>query len=566
MFNLKHFSNKNKTNHVSTRNRIQNHYVSPLEELDTRTRRWKPKKVIENERYEKLCQKGECNRFEPPPSSYEFFFINKKSTIETLNRLIERSRQTAQYTIDTENQLQKPPQQSLPALIQVEFIGPNHGSTIILIETLHLPFEDSILFEKIRELCQTILSKDNIMYSWGTLNEELKNFCRFNLFDQHHIQQVKMINTQDDFKDYFNAEYSSSTQIEMKTNEKYSLQLAMFIVFNQWLNKRMTLSNWGCGIDLSLNTFRTINRFDETYNEKLKNEKEYRGLMTNYAINDCLAVTQLVNRIEKWKSSKASPIRIEREESVDDGRMTIDHEQRQSLDEFCSVYEDLFQVLVSNEETRTFHNVSQKSFTDNSTIKRNVRLHDQDDEMMVHESDEPTRNDAPSRKPLDHHQRTTTTMYEEDGGGVQSDYAPRRIYLDPNPNDGSSNDMLIHDRNESSQVKRPSRLDRKRKPTAELTHQQLRNRISNDRRRAKRYRFEVIRRIYPLFNITKIKRILKSMNIFYTNINVVQQTLFIGLKNQEIANEVEGQLNDRLFTKQHFDRLYPKKTKSIYQH
>ena len=93
---------------------------------------------------------------------------------------------------------------------------------------------------------------------------------------------------------------------------------------------------------------------------------------------------------------------------------------------------------------------------------------------------------------------------------------------------------------------------------SELTPQQRRNRKTNDRLRAKRHTFEVIRKIYPLFNITKVKRILKSMNIFYVNINIVGHTLFIGVKTQDVANEVEYQLNDRLFTKQHYYRLYPK--------
>jgi hypothetical protein len=48
------------------------------------------------------------------------------------------------------------------------------------------------------------------------------------------------------------------------------------------------------------------------------------------------------------------------------------------------------------------------------------------------------------------------------------------------------------------------------------------------------------------------------MNIFYVNINLVRDTLFIGLKNQEIVNEVEQLLHKRIFTEQHFNRLYRK--------
>jgi hypothetical protein len=76
------------------------------------------------------------------------------------------------------------------------------------------------------------------------------------------------------------------------------------------------------------------------------------------------------------------------------------------------------------------------------------------------------------------------------------------------------------------------------------------NRKSNHRRRAKGYRYEVIRHLYPLFNITKVKQILKSMNIFYVNINIVKHTLFIGLKNQITVDEVEQLLHDQIFTEQ----------------
>ena len=89
-------------------------------------------------------------------------------------------------------------------------------------------------------------------------------------------------------------------------------------------------------------------------------------------------------------------------------------------------------------------------------------------------------------------------------------------------------------------------------------NQKTRNRIANRRRRGKRYRFEVIRQIYPSFTITKLKRILKSINITYVNINIVRQTLYIGLKDKELVDETEKLLHKRVFTEQHYRRLYLK--------
>ncbi|CAF1582509.1 unnamed protein product [Rotaria magnacalcarata] len=111
----------------------------------------------------------------------------------------------------------------------------------------------------------------------------------------------------------------------------------------------------------------------------------------------------------------------------------------------------------------------------------------------------------------------------------------------------------VHVRNEPEQV---SNFNILHSTTQISTPRQIRNRKINRRHRANRYRFEVIRHVYRLFNITKIKQILESMNICYVNINMVRCTLFIGVKNQTIVDEVEKLLHDRIFTEQHYNRLY----------
>ena len=122
---------------------------------------------------------------------------------------------------------------------------------------------------------------------------------------------------------------------------------------------------------------------------------------------------------------------------------------------------------------------------------------------------------------------------------------------------------MLHDQNEPSEVGRTSRLHSEINPTStnHRTAQQIRNRISNDRRRAKRYRFEVIRQVYPLFHISRVKRILKAMDIRYVNINIVPHNLFIDLKNKLIVEETDEVIHDRIFTDQYHLRLYPKNDK-----
>jgi hypothetical protein len=165
------------------------------------------------------------------------------------------------YTIDTESQLQSPPQQSKPALIQIEFLYPKYLSIIILIETLYLPPTSSQTFQLIKQLCQIIFFNNHHIYSWGNAKEELSKFCRYNLFDKDDIDRVNRINVQDEFKTWLKKNHPSSPHVKLKLTDLYSLQFAIYTVFNEWLDKRMTLANWGHGIDLTLNTITISKKF-----------------------------------------------------------------------------------------------------------------------------------------------------------------------------------------------------------------------------------------------------------------------------------------------------------------
>ena len=557
---MKRFTEGNGFTRLSTKRRIQLHYSSPLEEVDNRTRKWKPNKVRENDRYEQLCRNGECTPFEFPSSTYQHFFINKKTTLATLDDLIEYARHVTHYTIDTESQIQPAPRQPSPALLQVEFVNPHRSPVIILVETLHLPPNDSHLFTKIRQLCRTILSASNTIHSWGTLVDELEKFSQFNLFTGNDIQQVQMKNIQEDFKQAFHTKYPFSTYVKTKATENYSLQLAMYVASNQWLDKRMTLSNWGCGIDLSLGTIETTIKFNTSYDEQMGNEKEYRRLMTAYAIHDCLAVTQLVNRIDMWKLT-TPPTTVEPEETSGDERAFTNDEQQDLIVELHPMSEDLFEVHTTMEENEYSSRQTYQRNHNDSVINHDERLNEHDGSETVHVSNEPILYQT-VQEPIGYGE-PMAIQHNEDGDGIRSlpetmnvhlGHHRRRTLIDFT---NETSNMTTHVQNESSQVNL-FYLDRSERPNLQSTPQQRRNRAFYDRRRAKRYTFEVIRQLYPLFNITKVKRILRSMNIFYVNINIVRHTLFIGVKTQDVANEVEYQLNDRLFTKQHYYRLYPK--------
>ena len=64
-------------------------------------------------------------------------------------------------------------------------------------------------------------------------------------------------------------------------NPSWSLQKAVRFVFNQALDKSLTFNIWSCGLDLSLNTWRT------------DNDQHTRQALMSYMINDLFASTNL---------------------------------------------------------------------------------------------------------------------------------------------------------------------------------------------------------------------------------------------------------------------------------
>ena len=88
------------------------------------------------------------------------------------------------------------------------------------------------------------------------------------------------------------------------TKETCSLQFAIYKTFNHWLTKRFTLANFGCGLDITLNTISVPRKFTNIPEQILKDEEEIRQLMINYALNDCLPVTKLVHQLPSPTESK----------------------------------------------------------------------------------------------------------------------------------------------------------------------------------------------------------------------------------------------------------------------
>ena len=120
---------------------------------------------MDNNNYKNLYQAGKCELFEISSSNYRHYYIHRKTPIDVLNDLIDYATLTTHFTLDTESQLQPSLQPLKSALVQIEFVYENNPSILIIIETIHLPTEDSPTFKKIKKLCRTTFSNNHRIYA-----------------------------------------------------------------------------------------------------------------------------------------------------------------------------------------------------------------------------------------------------------------------------------------------------------------------------------------------------------------------------------------------------------------
>ncbi|CAF4598428.1 unnamed protein product, partial [Didymodactylos carnosus] len=153
----------------------------------------------------------------------------------------------------------------------------------------------------------------NHIYAWGDPEAELRPFSTFHLFNN----DIRFIphNVQDKFTDWYGS---------CNSNDKYSLQFAIKTVFNEYLNKQMTLAEWACGIDLNLDTFIPKQFVGQQRTLCIQEEKRIRSLLKEYAMNDCFAVTKLIHRIMPIEQNSLTPQPLEYEQ-VSDDELTVVH-------------------------------------------------------------------------------------------------------------------------------------------------------------------------------------------------------------------------------------------------
>ena len=300
----------------------------------------------------------------------------------------------------------------------------------------------------------------------------------------------------------------------------------------------MTLANWGCGIDPILNTISIPKGLKSQQNQIIKDEEEYRRLMTIYAWNDCLAVTQSVRQIGSTISSVTSTMPYE---DISDDEQTIIYQpsrQTVNLSSFNDVNDEL-EIHVQHDILNDDNHSIGKSLRNELTGVRDQNepyemiSDDNSDDMSLPEI---MKLHLPFISPyLNRYQfNNKESRTKNDNNGVHA--------LDEPPN----NVEIIFNDEPNKETMTKQCHDHQ-----SLTRNQRKNRI----KRAQRYRYEVIRQIYYRFTIRNIKKVLLFMNIAYVNINVVGTTLFIGVKNEQIRRTVDAMLHNDIFTEEHYYRI-----------
>lgn len=286
--------------------RFRNQYVPPYERLLRRFQKWKPKKFDGEKKLQKLCKEGRLIPFQQP-ENYSCYFIHEKTEIQLVDDLIDQGRLTIHYSIDTEGD----PFLHRPAILQVEFIRHDAPSIVIIMEASYLPRSTSPLLRKIQQLWSIIFTTNNHIYSWGPALKELEQFNANNLFNSNIII------------------YDHDVQEKFSGGELYSLQAAIKFEFGEYLNKTATLAEWACGIDLYLDTYIPKDSIGPERRYRINEEKKYRAILKQYAINDVFAVTRLIYQIN-LSNSLTPPLTSGPEPSLD--HETLDNAQEQSIE------------------------------------------------------------------------------------------------------------------------------------------------------------------------------------------------------------------------------------------
>ena len=154
-------------------------------------------------------------------------------------------------------------------------------------------------------------------------------------------------------------------------------------MFKEYLNKEYTVAEWGCGIDYSLEKYIPKRLFGEERTKYIREEKRARSLMTDYAINDCFAVSKVIFKITYLEQD--TPKRSNQCDNIPDEDLSVVHVRDESL-----MGNALTPGTIEQEQTKV-HVRDEPSTTSKTEEILGEIASRKDDPVSVRRCDSPTR-------------------------------------------------------------------------------------------------------------------------------------------------------------------------------
>lgn len=469
----------------------------------------KPRQNLRALLKKKLHEHELASRFPPfKPYNYRQFFINYKTSAQTLHHLIDTVKNSTSFTLDTESIcIYKQPNK--PALIQLQVLQENLFSYVIFIEVCHLPHKDEQTFKLIQQLFIYLFDSYNDIYVWGSI-DELDKFLKFNLFSSNQIHLSNNVHLQNDFKDYWHKHHPHQSISSLTTNNisciceeclgiqlnnPWSIQDAVAYKLNQWLDKRYTISSFDIGLDPTLVHLNS-------------NEIKHRNTITKYAANDCLAIQQLLIHMN-----------------------ILDNQQRAR---------ELLQqpeLITSIDQDLSFNIPSTPSFTNIPPQQQSV--HEPYEDISSDDNNEQQQSQPP---------RTIL---------IDMNYSKREL-IDERQHeliDERQRELIIEHQHELIDEHQQKLINNKQhNPLTIEERKKIHNRSTTLKQRIRSYKHEIIQRhIDKRFTISDIKNVLRQNSIKFTAINTStssttnDKSLYIGIKNEHLL-ETYKEKTKELFT------------------
>ncbi|CAF2959876.1 unnamed protein product [Rotaria sp. Silwood2] len=464
--------------------------------------------------------------FTIPSSFYNSVHVHRFTTIDIMSTLINHFESCYRYSIDTEsdrltNEL---------SLIQVHSIPQTLPSFIVLFELNHLPPIDTLLYEKIQLLFCVLFRLGNIIFSWGSISDELKPAVRMNLFTWPSL--ALLINLQDEFPGWYSRAQPSCkvcSPVQLSTTimsskssctcsnnspyvnpgEKWSLQNAIRYTVNRFLDKSSTRKTWSIMLD-------------PNYSPLSSSEQHQR---IHYATSDCFAVTFLHQAIyEKWSITQ-----LRETELIS---LFTSNAPPYSSSSFSST--SLEDISEDENETKatslSISNAPRHLPLPLSTLLENISEDENEegeDEIFV--------------SSLSRHYDTNTLINSTRHVEIEPLIVSNVVTIEPT----SLNQQLST--NEPPQLRRNCRSS-----SARTRRNHKRNKV----KRLHRDQHLILRKIYHRFNLHQIKNILRNRDVRYVHLKLDKssQVLSIGMKKSSLVDLYFDRLPGDLFDKEHYQQ------------